>query len=145
MNAQRTADAQRRAELARIHASAHALGLDDDSYRALLERITGERSAASIGAAGRAAVIAELTRLGAPSRRTGAAGKVPRALDRSAYLRKIDALLSAGNKPWEYAHVMGKRMFGRDRVDFLAAADLRKLVAALAIDARRKAAKPRKE
>ncbi|PKL96799.1 MAG: hypothetical protein CVV18_00350 [Gammaproteobacteria bacterium HGW-Gammaproteobacteria-8] len=140
----RNADAQRKAELARIHAQQHQLGMDDEAYRAMLERITGERSAATLGIAGRQAVIAELLRLGASRKRADTQSsqrKKPRALERSAYLRKINALLTDTDKPWEYAHAIAKRMFGVDRIDFVSAANLRKIVAALAIDARRQSAK----
>lgn len=136
----RSADDQRKADLARIHAQQHQLGMDDDAYRAMLERITGQRSAGTLGIAGRQAVIAELRRLGAPGKGKPK-GKAPRSLDRSAYLRKINALLANGDKPWEYAHAIAKRMFGVDRIDFVSAANLRKVVAALAIDARKQARK----
>jgi phage gp16-like protein len=57
-------DPQRRRELAAIHAGRKALAIEEESYRALLERVTGRRSARDLDAAGRSAVIGELRRLG---------------------------------------------------------------------------------
>ncbi|MBM3929088.1 MAG: regulatory protein GemA [Sphingomonadales bacterium] len=47
-----------------IHVGRKALGLDDDDYRATLERITGKRSAAQLTEAQRRNVIREFRRLG---------------------------------------------------------------------------------
>ena len=42
-------DALRRAELAKIHCGAKALGLDDETYRAMLMKLTHKDSAAKLG------------------------------------------------------------------------------------------------
>lgn len=56
---------ERRArEIGLIHLGAKALGMDDESRRALMERVGGARSAADLTHAGRTAVIEELRRLG---------------------------------------------------------------------------------
>lgn len=47
-----------------IHAGRKALGLDDDDYRATLERVTGKRSAAVLTEAQKKAVVQEFRRLG---------------------------------------------------------------------------------
>lgn len=73
-----------------IHVGRKALGLDDDDYRALLERITGKRSAAQLTEAQRVDVVREFRRLGfgpSPAARAVAgpfAGKL-KALWLSAY------------------------------------------------------------
>ncbi|ARR57209.1 hypothetical protein HY78_15685 [Rhizorhabdus wittichii DC-6] len=54
----------RRPLLAKVHLASKALGLADDDYRAVLERITGQRSAARCDAGQLVAVIAEFKRLG---------------------------------------------------------------------------------
>lgn len=130
----------RNAQLARIHVCKAQLKMDDADYRALLRRIGNVESAADLGSAGRAAVIREMDRLGAPaSGKRYADRKAPRArvLDRSAYLQKINAMLTDAQQPWEYAHAIAKRMFGVDRIEFVNAANLRKIVAAMAIQQRR--------
>jgi len=79
--------ARRKRELARIHIGAKQLNLDEDTRRALIERVTGHRSAGVLDDAGRAAVIAELKRLGAlpPPKRRGK----PRNMDVRPMLTRI--------------------------------------------------------
>lgn len=49
-----------------IHVKKRQLGLDDETYRALLERVTGKRSSADMDEGERLKVVAEMDRLGAP-------------------------------------------------------------------------------
>ncbi len=55
----------RRAALAKVHAGRKELGLDEDTYRDLVERVTGRRSAADCTDAQLGLVIDELARKGA--------------------------------------------------------------------------------
>jgi len=57
-------EAVRKRQLGAIHIGKKKLGLDDDSYRAMLQRLTGKRSAAALGVEQLAAVIEEMRRLG---------------------------------------------------------------------------------
>lgn len=50
---------------ARIHIDQTALGMDDDTYRAFLQRLTGKTSSKDMTTAQRALVLAEMTHLGA--------------------------------------------------------------------------------
>lgn len=143
----RTPEAQRKAELATIHAAAHELGMADEVYRSMLERVTGLDSSKDMDATQRHAVIDELRRLGAK--------KSLRNAERATYLRKfkgkpasvtpdmlpmigkVSALLTAGEKPWAYAHAIAKRMFNTERVEWLRPDQMHKLVAALNIALRR--------
>ena len=50
---------------ARIHIGQKALGMDDDTYRAFLQRLTGKSSSKAMTIGERARVLAEMTRLGA--------------------------------------------------------------------------------
>lgn len=80
----------RKAALAKIHLGKKALGLADDAYRDLLERLTGRRSAKDLGDAQIGAVLAEFKRLGfrdAPPKRAGM-----RRLARDGQSLKIRAL-----------------------------------------------------
>jgi phage gp16-like protein len=131
----------RKRKLAAIHAEKKALDLDDATYRALLERITGHRSAADCTLPQLAAVIAELHRLsGKPLRAIeaakGYAGK-PKVM--TPLLQKIEALLADASRPWSYGHHLAKRMFKAQRVEWLNADQQHRLVAALQIDADRRA------
>ncbi len=55
---------ERKRLLALIHLAATQLGLEDAAYRDLLERVTGERSAARLGVDGLHHVLEEMKRLG---------------------------------------------------------------------------------
>jgi len=58
------AKGQRRRELGQIHQGRTALGWTEDDYRFHLAEITGVTSSADLDAAGRAKVLAHMTRLG---------------------------------------------------------------------------------
>ncbi|MCP2041450.1 phage gp16-like protein [Neisseria sp. HSC-16F19] len=120
---------------AKIHIGKAQLGLDDETYRALLKRETGKDSCAQMN-------MRELEQVLAAMQRQGFAAQVrtpPPGRDSiQAMLRKVNALLLDNDLPWNYAHAMAKRMFGVDRVQWLNDSDLHKLVAALQIYARRK-------
>jgi len=138
----RTPVADRNRQLGRIHAGKKALGMDDETYRCLLERVTGKRSSADMTGVERNKVIAELVRLGFKAedtqrRKRVFAGK-PRNVKDVPLLRKVEALLADGKKPWSYAHAMAQQMFKRDRLEFLRPDELHRLVAALQVDANRK-------
>ena len=51
-------------DLAKIHIARKDLAMTDDSYRALLQRVTGKESASALSIAERVKVMAEFTRLG---------------------------------------------------------------------------------
>ena len=56
--------ADRRAMIAKVHLAQKALGLDDDTYRDVLEQATGHRSAGSCSDAQLSAVLARFRALG---------------------------------------------------------------------------------
>lgn len=112
-----TAAQVRARKLAAIHIAAGQLGLDDDTYRALLERVTGKRSAADLDANEAERVLDELRRQGAANPRS--AGKPQNEKQLSGELAKIEAQLSDMRLPWSYADAIGRRMFGIERVAWL--------------------------
>lgn len=125
--------------LAKIHIAKQQLGLDDDTYRALLARIAGVRSAKELSPRQVGAVLAELQRLGwqpQPARKAGRKTSKPTA-DRQALTGKVEAYLAEAGRPWAYADAMALRMFKVERVEWLDGDQLRRLVAALAYDAKR--------
>lgn len=131
-------------QIAAIHACRRELHLDEETYRSLLERVTGLRSAADLGAVARARVIDECRRLGAVAARTmrnavPSHGPAPNVqATNQAMIAKIGALLADSGRSWEYAHGTAARMFGRERLEWLRHDQLRKVVAALQIDADRR-------
>ncbi|MCC8341592.1 regulatory protein GemA [Pseudomonas stutzeri] len=124
--------------LAKIHIAKAQLGLDDDTYRALLARVAGVRSAKDLNRRQVGLVIAEFQRLGwqpAPARK---AGRQPKPTpDRKALIGKIEAFLAEAERPWAYADAMALRMFKVERVEWLDSGQLQRLVAAFAYDAER--------
>ena len=79
----------RRAMIAKIHVAKKALGLDDDSYRAILMRVTGQSSSAACRDAQLVAVLGEFRRLGweGPPEKPGA-----RRASRKPHVRKVWAI-----------------------------------------------------
>lgn len=138
----RRAVSDRARQLARIHMGRQALGLDEETYRELLQRVTGKRSSAEMTADERRAVITELTRLGFRSDAARARARAfrgrPRDTGEVPLLRKVEALLADGARPWAYAHGLARKMFGVARVEWCRQDQLHRLVAALQIDANRR-------
>lgn len=125
--------------LAKIHIAKTQLGLDDDTYRAILARVAGVRSAKDLSPRQIGAVIAEFERLGwvpKAAKKTTRATPKP-AVDRSKLVGKIEAFLAEADRPWEYADGMALKMFKVERVEWCDCDQLRRLVAALTYDAKR--------
>lgn len=151
MNARpRTPDMQRKVDLGAIHAAATELHMADDVYRSMLERVTGLRSAKDMDTPQREAVIAELRRLGAVKafknhdrahfQRKFRGKPKSVAPEVKALIGKVGALLADSQREWAYAHGMAKRMFKSERVEWLRADQIHKLIAALEVDKRRRKA-----
>lgn len=123
----------RRAELAKIHVAKKQLGLDDETYRDMLWTVARVRSAADLDEAGRRKVLEHLTARGFRTRRKG---RSTPAADKGPLIGKIRALL--GERPDAYADGMARRMFHVERFEWCTADQLRRIVAALNYDRRRR-------
>lgn len=125
--------------LAQVHIAAKELGMDDDTYRALLARVAGVRSAKQLNARQLKQVLDEFRRLGWVPRPGKKAGrKKPRTPpSRKSVMDKVEALLAEAGRPWAYADGMAQRMFQVDRVDWLDDDQLFRLMKGLLVDARR--------
>ena len=151
------------AELAKIHIAKKELGLEDDTYRALLRRVIdlnpahltalgktkafeGVISAKYLTVLGRAAVLEHLKASGF----TGKAaypGK-PHNTDSQTsgtapQLRKIEALLAEAGRPWAYAATMAKHMYKKEKLEFCNSQELAGLFAGLTKNAAREGRKVR--
>ena len=130
--------------LAKIHIAKAQLGLDDETYRSLLARVAGVRSSKELNPRQIGRVLAEFERLGwkpKPSSKAKSRAK-PKPADASkALINKIEAQLADAGRPWAYADAMALRMFKVERVEWCDTDQLRRLVAALAYDAKRREAK----
>ena len=137
------ADRYRKTELAKIHVAKLQMKLDDDTYPALLERITGKTSAADLTARERSAVLDEFYRLGwtaknhrIPDRKAAARPTVD--WDKGKLIGKIGALLADAGRPWAYADGCARNMFALTSIRFCTTQQLRKIVAALMYDQKRR-------
>lgn len=132
----------RRTLLAKVHIGAKALGLDDDTYRDMLEALTGQRSAGKLSEKQLALVLAAMRKRGWNDEDPRPARKKPkpRATPGSApLLDKVGALLADSGRPWAYAVGMAKRMYQVERLEWAKPEQLRGIVAALTKDAQRRA------
>jgi phage gp16-like protein len=122
-----------------IKAGQTFLGWDDALYRQTLERLTGKTSATRCSLDELQTVKEYMHSAGFPrqSRKHGRRPSVARS--RRALLSKVEALLADAGRPWSYVENMAKRMFSRERVDWLTTDELTRLMQALTIDAKRRA------
>ena len=137
----------RKRVLAAIHATAHQLGLSDDVYRDLVQRVSAEhgpvqRSAGACNPAQLAAVANELRRLSGKPANDARNGRVwagkPKG-DMTPQLGKVEALLADAGREWAYAHALAKRLCRVARLEWCNPDQLAKVIAALQIDADRRA------
>ena len=134
----------RRADLAKIHIGKKQIGMDDDTYRVMLQSVAGVTSAADLDVSGRRAVLAHLRRAGFKSV-NGAGRPFPGKPDfkrlegtgKLAMVRKIEAYLAEARRPWSYAHGTAKRMHGVWRIEWCNHRQLHAVIAAFERDARR--------
>ena len=121
-----------------VQTGRHILAMQDDDYRALLMRTVGKSSAADCTTGELKRVLDALRHLGfTPARGRAARPRV--ASENRVILDKIGAILADKQLPWAYAHGMAKRMFARERVEWLRPPELYKLMQALAVYQRREA------
>ena len=137
----------RKRVLAAIHAAASKLGLSDDVYRDLVARVSAEhgpaqRSAGKCTPRQLDAIANELRRLGGMPARQAEASRVWRGKpkgDLSPQLTKVEALLADAGREWAYAHAVCKRVCKVNRLEWCNPEQLAKVIAALQIDANRRA------
>ncbi len=133
-----------RALLAQIHIAQKELGLEDDAYRDVLERVTGERSCAGLPEPDLQNVISEFRRLGWKGFRNG------RKRSKKAYVRKVFALWGDLKRKgiWREPSVESlrnfvKKMTGCDDPEWLTYDEASKVIEALKkMDTRQKRNEP---
>jgi phage gp16-like protein len=132
-------DQVRRAQLAKIHVLKKELGLDDDSYRQMLQNVAGVRSAADLDANGRRRVLDAMEGRDRGHSSKGVEGRPANFGDpvRGPLYRKIEAMLYYAGRQWAYAEAIAKTMFGIPRVAWLKHEQLHKVMLALLADDRR--------
>ncbi len=131
-------DNRRKKLIAKVKIAQQQLGMDDDTYRDLLEGSVGKRSAAKLNEKELTTVIEVMKSKGFQDQSNGHEADKPDVTEaKQALVSKIEALLADGNKPWRYAEAMAERMFNRKRIQWLNTDQLHRLVAALQINANR--------
>lgn len=127
-------DSVRKAQLARIHASAKQLGMDRDTYEDMIEAIAGKgiRSAGDLDAAGLRQVLDHLTHI---SGGTPYKGKPHNMAQLPGEIEKIEAMLADMGLSWAYADAIAKRQWGIPRIAWVRDAEkVRAILAALAVE-----------
>jgi phage gp16-like protein len=118
-------------QLAMIHIAKKELGLDDDTYRGVLRLISNGRTDSSreLDYGERKKLLEHFEGRGWKNTKTA----TPKAAKKTNQdmIRKVGALLADMKLPWSYADGIAKRMFGRDRVQWCEAEELRAVIAAL--------------
>src|SRR5690606_29582209 len=118
-------DQVRRQKISAIHAAKSQLGMDEDTYRELLARVSAAhgpecRSAKDLDAEQLRAVLDEMRRLGAARPGAHKAGQypgTPHNIDRlGPEIAKIEAQLADMRLPWSYADAIARRMYRIERV-----------------------------
>ncbi|ENS5448867.1 TPA: gp16 family protein [Morganella morganii] len=125
-----------------IKAAQQYLKMDDETYRSVLVRLTGKDSATRLTPDELGAVRDYFHAHGYPRRSPKKYGRKPNVpVPKKSVLNKIEALLADAGRPWEYAESLAKRMFNRQKIDWLDHDELVKLMQALAVDQKRRRAK----
>lgn len=132
------AEHRRKRQLAAIHAAKRDLGMEDDTYRELLEQVTGQRSAGKLDERQRKAVLDRLRQAGAkraPRKRVAEHPGTPHNLGKRPMLTKIEALLTDMKLSWSYADAIARQQTGIARVAWVKKpADLAAIIAALEVE-----------
>ncbi|WP_201594833.1 gp16 family protein [Psychrobacter fulvigenes] len=116
-----------------VHIGKNQLKLDDSTYREMLWHVTGKTSSKDCTAASLRKVIDHMETLGfkvTPAKKHQSK-KPDAAKSKQALMDKIEALLTDGAKPWEYASSMAKHMYKVDALTFCDGRQLRGIVTAL--------------
>ncbi|OLN30426.1 Phage protein [Desulfovibrio sp. DV] len=128
----------RKSLLAKIHIAKKDLGLDDDTYRAILERLADQDSAAALTVPQLVEVVAYLRKLGwqgPPAKKPS--HRKPVIAGAAGYIDKIEALLAEAKRSWSYAGGIAKRMYGAEKLEWLKPEQVRAIMVVLMRDANR--------
>lgn len=134
------------AMMAKIHIAKKDLGLDDDTYRDVLWRVTGKRSCKDMTIAQLQDVVKDMENSGFKPKAAPKHGKKPSVVGkREPLMGKIHAMLTDMGLHWNYAHGMADSMFKIKRLQWLNDSQLYKLTQALSVHQQREAKKAAKQ
>ncbi|MDI1231360.1 MAG: regulatory protein GemA [Methylobacter sp.] len=128
---------KKKPELAKIHIAKKQLGMDDDTYRAMLMQVAGVNSAKDLTDFDRTKVLEHLKKVDFKGAKTfkGRPHNAGTQAANAKQLGKIEALLADAGRPWAYAASMAKRMYKKDALEFCGGRELAGIIAALSKDA----------
>lgn len=120
----------------KIHIARQQLGMDDSSYRSMLARVAGVRSAKDLNSKTAGRVLQEFERLGwKPTPGKRAEGKPHNLANMPAEARVVEAQLANMKLPWSYADKIATRMFGIGKFAWLNKPDqVQSVLAALHVE-----------
>lgn len=118
--------------ISKIHVAKTQLGLDDDVYRQMLQRVTGKLSSKDLTEREAGRLIAEFKAKGFIEKTNPKTkGKPHNFKQLPDYIKKVEALLADMKLDWAYADGITKQMFSIERCAWLNASQLKALIAAL--------------
>jgi phage gp16-like protein len=109
-------------DIAKIKIAQKELQIDDDTYRQMLNNVTGKTSSTKLTIAERGNVLDQMRKLGMHFKKskTKVAKSYPgKPHNMNAQREKIEALLADMKLKWSYADALAKRMFKVERVAWL--------------------------
>lgn len=112
----KTYEQKRKGLIAKIKVAQKQLALDDDNYRAILLRVTGQSSCADCDLLQLQRVEAEMERLGFKPTTKSIGRKPLHVTDVTELMNKIAVLLKENGKTWEYANGIAQRMFKNNNI-----------------------------
>lgn len=116
-----------------VHIGKNKLKLDDATYRDMLWQVTGKRSSKDCTAANLKKMIERMEQHGfviTPAKKHQTK-KPDVAKSKQLLMDKIEALLTDGGYPWEYAQKLAKHMYKVDALTFCDGRQLRGIITAL--------------
>jgi len=124
--------ANKNAAMAKIHIAKQQLGLDDTTYRAILNNVAGVTSSTILDQDGFDKVLDYFAKQGVQFKSNPKkTGRVPNNLAINEQLQKIQALLTEQGKPFEYALGIAKQMYKKQALEFCTWQELRGVITAL--------------
>lgn len=133
----------RKTDLAKIHIASAALGMETEAYRGMLREVGDVDSARDLDEQGRRRVLQHLHRLGWRAQPPAQSTRPEYPPERGPMIYKVDAMLLAAGRDRAYIEQgILPRMFGDaapKRLEWCSPDQLRKVIAALNYDAKRRA------
>jgi len=130
--------------IAQIHIGKQQLGMDDDTYRALLKSATGKTSSANMGVMDLHKVVEAMKQRGfkVKAKSDGRPHNI-NSDGMPKMMKKVEALLADQQLPWSYADGIAKQMFGIDRCSWLTDPEqVKAIIAALYARQKKQRTKP---